>query len=335
VDDAAPTAAPPECSVAGVARTSGGGIAADFVVHARGSRQKDERMWEAVSEGETTTDAEGRFEIPFECGLKMAIKFPGWLWGNEPPEVWSEPGGGDIDVELFAEREVKLFLHDAAGQPVAGEFVPVGGGAAVPVPVDGVELEGVTSRDLAGTVRAEGLGERAWRLHRSDDLREVAPRHFEAVVRIDGGAPLWVYPPADRDVSGVWCLAAGARGAECKLREGAWYCECGGADQVAVATKLWDVAIVRDVAGKDLQLDAWPATTPTCLQVPGGGVAKVRPVGVDDTLLLGASGPANRFCVDLPHGETVRVVGTAAQWDHVVQGGGDVTLDEAAAVEAR
>ncbi len=167
----APTEAPapePQCAVAGTVLLADGTIAADFAVAGRGAVEKSERMWEAVSSAEGRTDGQGRFELPFGCGEKVSLRFGGWLWGNEPPEVWAEPGGGDLDVSLFPERDVHLVLHDADGNPVAGEFVPAGRDVPVPVPVDGVDLPGIPNGDVAGLVRVAGVGARARRLPPSD-----------------------------------------------------------------------------------------------------------------------------------------------------------------------
>lgn len=324
VEPAPEPAVAADCAVSGVVKSSAGVVLSGRAVSLQASEARDERRWTAVYSTTATTDADGRFSANAPCGTRIQLRFEGWNWGNEPTQVLAEPSAPPLDVVLFSERKVRLLLTDIAGAPLVGTLERVGGAPQV-VPVEGLALDGVGYGQVAGTVAADGVPPRVWRLNRSDQLNEVEPQHFVATLRLGPEAPLWVHVPEPRDVSGVWCIEDGRRGATCKLRESSWFCECGAADRVGVATKLWEVGLVRDVPAKDLQIEAWPEVVEQCIAA-GDGTATLRPAGVDDRLLLGTSGPAGRLCVDLPKGEKLEVVVGDRVVEHVPVEPGHVEL---------
>ena len=190
-------------------------------------------------------------------------------------------------------------------------------------------LEGIPYGRVAGTIEARGRAPRTWRLSRSDTLHEIGPMVFEATVEMGDGAPLWVELPARelREVLGAWCVQDGARAERCKLRDGGYQCPCGE-QRVAVAADRWDVGIAREVAGRDLELEALPEAVEQCLTVSGADQVRVHPADVDDVALLGKRGPGDRFCLRLPLGEPVIVLpeGESAGIPHRAEAAGDVTL---------
>ncbi len=280
---------------------------AAVAIEMRASEPVGEREYRGVAEDTGSSTADGAFSFAAPCATRISLAFPGWIWANEPQEVTAEPEPSPLDVVLVPQRTAHLKIVDAAGAPLTGLLTRTTG-EVLPIPVDGVHIKGLPYGHVAGTITAEGQAPRTWRMNRSDELAEDHPREFEATVRLGAEAPLWVWVPDPRDVAGVWCIADSKRADPCKLRDSAWFCECGGVDRVGIATRLWDVGLVRDVEGKDLVIESWPEPVKQCLTVGESGTANVRPAGVHDRLLLGTTGVASNLCVELPQGEALEVV---------------------------
>jgi hypothetical protein len=296
-----------------------------LVIGMHASEQTDERTFRGVAEGSVTTGPDGEFSLEAPCGSRLQLSFRGWIWAGEPPEVIAEPASGGLDITLIAERSARLSVVNGRGEAMTAELHRPGG-EVIPIPPAGVEIVGLPYGHVAGTIVAEGSPDRIWRMNRSDVLAEVQPRRFEATVRLDPQAPVWIHVPDPRDVTGIWCVAEGARAAPCKLRDSAWYCECGGIDRVGIATTLWDVALVRDVVGKDLVVQEWPPAVTQCIHAADAGTADIRPAGVADRLLLGTTGIAANLCVTLPRGERLEVVVGDVIRPHVPMQPGDIEL---------
>lgn len=311
------------CSVTGV--VTRGDVPSAVPVHMRASQPVGEREFRGVLEDQAVSGSDGTFSFGAPCGSRVQLRFDGWIWANEPPEVTAEPAPSPLSVVLVPERAAHLRLEDVAGNALTGELTRITG-EVLAVPPEGVEVVGLSYGHIAGTITSAGHAPRTWRMNRSDEFAEVEPRHFEVTVRMGAEAPLWVWVPDPRDVAGVWCIVDGARGDGCKLRDGAWYCACGGVDRVGIATKLWDVGLVREVEGKDLVVEAWPAPVKQCLIVGEGGTANIHPAGVPDRLLLGATGIASNLCVTLPKGEALEVDFGGETLPHMPMSPGEVEL---------
>ena len=333
--DQAPPVPPPveleRCPVTGVLEHHDGGPMAGISISASASEVVSENLARQVDLARATSAADGSFALDLVCGARVRLEFEGWIWAIHPEALIAEPAPAPLQIRLLPARTVRLWVAGDPGQPVQGaRFVPRSGGPAVPVPFEGLHLEGIPYGQVAGTIEADGRAPRAWRLSRSDDLEEVGPMVFEATVHLGDSAPIWISVPdrEAKEVVGAWCVQDGARGERCILRDGGWRCPC--VDQrVAVAAERWDVGVVRDVEGHDVEFVALPEAVEQCLTVPGAQRLRVQPAGVDDVALLGKRGPAARACLRLPRSEPVEVfvdIDGGRRFGHVADEPGDVVL---------
>lgn len=301
---------PPRCPVLGVVQHHDGGPMAGVTISGSASEEVDETRARQVDSGRTISAADGSFALELTCGARVRLEFDGWIWAIHPADLIAEPAPAPLEIRLLPAREVRLWVTDGAAQRLEGaRLVPPGGGEGQPIPFEGLRLEGIPYGRVIGTIEADSQPSRTWRMNRSDELEEVGPMHFEATVRLGEDAPLWIeVPDLDADeIVGAWCVQDGQRGERCKLRDGGWHCPCSE-QRVALAAQRWDVAVVRDVVGRDLEFEQLPAAVAQCLTVPGGERLRIHPAGVDDVALLGKRGPAEGFCLRLPRAEAVEVV---------------------------
>lgn len=332
--DPVPSPVPaPSCRMDGRVTAEGDAPLPGQAVRAFASEAVREGLWREVARAEVVAGPDGGFDLSLPCGALVRLEFPGWTWPMHPDDLLAEPAAAPLDVRLAPERIARLWVTDAEGKRVSATFARSGGGVAVPVPWEGLVVEGIPYGEVAGTLRAEGFLPRAWRLGRSDELHEVAPSRYEASVRLGAGAPFWVVVPPEEvvDVSGAWCLSGGLRGDPCRLRDGAWHCACDGSSGVAIASTRWDVGIVRSPRDGDVDFAALPGRVEQCLSAGSEGTLRIQPAGVQDVLLLGVRRHASRACLALPQGEPIDAilesdVGLARSFRHVAIQPGDVVL---------
>lgn len=319
------------CPVRGTVQHHEHGPLEGVLVSGSASEAVTESHLREVDSHGARTDENGRFDLRLKCGAVVRLEFEGWIWASHPAELIAEARPAPLEITLLPERTVRLWVAGDPGEPVQNaRFLPADGGPAVPVPFEGLHLEGIPYGRVAGTIEVDGRPARTWRLSRSDTLDEIGPMVFEATVHMGDGAPLWIELAARevREVVGAWCVQEGVRGQRCKLRDGGFHCPCVE-QRVAVATERWDVGVVRDVSGGDVEFEALPEAVEQCLAVAGAERVRVHPAGVDDVALLGKRGPGERFCLRLPRGEAVTVVPegeVAASIAHVAEQPGDVVL---------
>jgi hypothetical protein len=322
----------PVCVINGTVTSEDGTPMGGIPVEGTASERTSETSWKGIAFEKTVTKENGRFGmVTLPCGTRISLEFDGWVWPVHPDLLKAEKEMPELEVRLVPARQVKLNVAGADGVTVKGTFVRAGQEEALPIPLSGLLVEGISYGRVAGTVSAPGLGERVWRLNRSDELHEVGPGHFEAIVHLGPEAPLWVVVPGVQgtELSGIWCVADGVRAADCKLRDGGWHCPCGTGDLVGIAAKRWDVGIVRQVERKDLEIVDLPEPIEQCITVARADQVIIHPEGVEDTLLLGARGPADGLCMALPKGEKLLVVEEGEPPDvmpHVAEEPGDVAL---------
>jgi hypothetical protein len=322
---------PGRCPVTGVLEHHDGGPMGGIVVSASASEVVSDTLARRVGLAHTTSAADGSFSLELACGARVHLEFEGWTWAIHPAALIAEPAPAPLQIRLMSARTVRLWVAGDPGKPAQGaRFVPKGGGPALPVPFEGLQLEGIPYGRVAGTIEAEGRPPRTWRLSRSDDLEEIGPMVFEATVHMGESAPLWVEVPEReaREIVGAWCVQDASRAERCILRDGGWHCPCDE-QRVAVAAERWDVGVARDVVAHDLEFDALPEAVEQCLTVPGAQRLRVQPAGVNDVALLGKRGPGAGFCLRLPRGEAVDVfedIDGGRTFRHTADEPGDVTL---------
>ncbi len=305
------------------------------------------QQWTGVGERTAESDGEGKFGVEVPCGARIDLSVRGWQWRSAPTVWMAEPDMGTTRVALAPENTVRLFVHGGEDRvrPKNVRFFAPGDTIGLPVPYEGLELMGLSLRRLAGEIRADDLPSRNWYPARSDDLEEVGPGRYEAVVVVGEVPTSWVsMSPRDfRDVGGVQCLVDAGRGKACRRVQGVWNCDCPVGSSVGVHAKRWDVGFTRPLDETDLHLEGLPDAVETCLDFASvtrtGATASFRPGGWDAGLLVSGMPrpvrPKESLCLRLPRGESLEVLldeGRAGQWRITPQGKRDVALTEGGAV---
>jgi hypothetical protein len=302
-------------------------------------RQVSERTWSGVAAGESATGDDGRFQFEAPCGSRILFDFGPLQWIDQPAVVTAESGMADLGVHVVPLIAVKLRAINQDGSAIRGAaYHREPSAKGLPIPEDGLIVEGLPFRGPAGEIRVGELPPRSWVLERSDRLTEAGPYRYEADVIVGAGAAIWVdvAPELQKDVGAVFCIQDGVRGERCKQHQSLWRCDCATGAQLAISGPRWDVAILREPRNLELELSELPKGAKTCVRVPdadpasggGGGTRSfsAQPRGVEGGLLIGtASRPLDgqgRACLVAPLGEPLelRVDGSAAPVPWVADG---------------
>jgi len=311
------------------------------------SSRLDEQKWAGVGSRSVLAGDEGRFVVEVPCGTRLDLSVDAWQWANAPTVWMAEPDMPAVRVALVPEVTVRLFVHSGEDRdrPKNVRFFRTGDATGVPVPYAGVELMGLSLRRLAGQIRADDLPPRDWYLARSDDLEEVAPGRYEAVVVVGDVPTCWLSMSARdfQDVAGVQCLADSGRGLACRRMQGVWRCDCPVGSSVGIHAERFDVGFVRLFRAPDLALPKLPEAVETCLEFETvsapGSVASFLPAGREGGLLVSGMPrpvrPGEPLCLRLPRGEGLDVLldeGRSGRWSITPSGARDVSLSETGAV---
>lgn len=315
----------PLCRFVGFALNEASEPLAGLSVRGRGMVRVDERRWQGATEETLEVAADGRFEFEVPCGCDLSLSFQDWSWPVEPGHLFIEPGMEPRTIYLVPEREAMLRLVSTPGSRLEGQLTRGDGRGTLKIPTSGLQIDGISWGRSEGILSAEGFPDREWRLNRSDELHEVAPDRFEAVVEMGPTAPFWVgFDKVDhRKIEGVWCVAGGKRAAACKLQRGAWACRCEGGRQAAIAAGHWDSVILREASGHDLLLPPLPAAVRQCFDVDSSVSARVGAVGLEADSIVSvpvprsAAGSEDQPCLDLPAGETFELQSAALRFPFV------------------
>jgi len=321
----------PLCRFIGSAQGKRGVPLVGLKVTGRPMKRVDERRWRGGVEETRELSEEGRFEIEVECGSALALDFDGWSWPSEPDILQVEPGMAPVTLRLVPLRKVLLRLESSPGRRIEGSFTrragPGGTAKRLPVPISGLQVEGISWGQTEGELQAEGVPSRPWALSRSHELHEVAPDRFEAVVQMGPEAPVWITssPSVLHQIQGVWCVSEAGRGAACKRIRDAWLCSCGAAPSMALTSSLWSAAILRSVEnGQSLHLPELPEAIQQCFTSSKELDFQVLPPGLSVDPLVVARGSVSvsegRSCHSLPLGEQLEVLSGAGRRGFLVDG---------------
>ena len=199
-----------------------------------------DRTWTGVASATATSGVDGRFGFEVPCGARVDLSVDGWSWINAPNTWLAEAEMPEMRVALAPEISVRLFVQGGNGpRPEGVQFLRPGDTVGVPVPYEGLALIGIGLHRLAGEIRSADLPSRPWRLVRSDDLEELGPGHYEAVVILGRVPTCWVgMAPKDFvEVGGVHCIVDDGRGDACRRTQGIWRCDCPVGSSVGIHGK--------------------------------------------------------------------------------------------------
>jgi hypothetical protein len=327
--------AEPTCPFVGFALNEQDVPLSGLRVTCRATKRVDERRWQGSGEETQQAGPDGRFECKVDCGSSLGLDFDGWTWPIEPDHLMVEQGMAPMTLHLIPDRKVLLRLESSPGRRIEGTFArrasPGLPAATLPVPVSGLQIDGVSWGRVEGDLMVEGAAPRPWVLARSHELAEVAPNRFEAVVEMGPEAPVWLVTPPSvlRQIQGVWCVSDVGRGGPCKRQRGAWLCSCKGAPALVLTSDLWSAAMLLRVEGAQVALSELPAATQQCFSSSSPTTYQVLPPGLSvDPLVavdIALSESQPKICLELPAGENFELTGPTGSHSFVV-GGGDISL---------
>ena len=296
--------------------TGHSGPLAGLSIDLRAMKQVDERVWKAIASTTVLTAADGSVGTQLPCGTALSLSSSGWMWANQRDKVLVHESMQPVQVELLPELTVRLFVHGGKGPKVKdARFHAPGDELGQPVPHEGLIIPGVRMTEVAGEIRSANLPSRLWWPQRSEELEQVRPGMFDAVVVLGDIQQIWMQlnPALARALEGALCVVDGQRRERCTYYQGLWRCPCPPGSSLGLYGPRWDVGIVRKLDGPDLLLDTLPEAESLCLAFPGVSAAGVslnaQPAGVSGGLLLGGMPrpltAGSEVCLKLAHGEAV------------------------------